>query len=87
MSIKVMGKTVMVEPVLKEKGKIIIPDSAKEGAECDVIVRAVGPGVKNVRIGDKVVCRPNDGKPLRFDAGVGVKTYSFFDEADILGKF
>lgn len=88
MGIKLFGKTVMVEPVMKEqKMKLIIPDSAKEKAECDVVVRAVGPEVKTVKPGDTVVCRAGDGKPLKFDNGDGVKLYSFFEEKDILGRF
>ncbi len=88
MGIKLYGKTVMVEPVPKEQAiKLIIPEAAKESAPCDIIVRAVGPEVKTVKVGDCVVCRASEGKPLKFDNGDGVKLYSFFEEKDILGKF
>jgi NADPH:quinone reductase-like Zn-dependent oxidoreductase len=83
---KPAGKLVMVEAVPKDLGGLVLPDSV-QGAECDVLVRAIGPEVTKFAVGDSVLCLPKDGKPMRFNAGDGFKLYIFYAEDAVLGKF
>lgn len=57
-TIQPTGNYLLLERVVPEDSTVIRPDTAELTGD-DVIVRAIGPKVEGVAIGDSVMLRPN----------------------------
>jgi len=91
MKIKPLGERVLLKRIEEDeqvRGGIIIPDSAKEKSQAEVV--ALGTGKKdedgkdvpfNVKKGDKVLLPQYGGTPVKIDG----TEYILVDEDSILG--
>lgn len=51
------GTYIYLELVKPVGATLVIPDSAEDPG-CDIIVRAIGPKVEQIKVGDNVLLRP-----------------------------
>ncbi len=67
------------EPQTKTASGIYLPDSAKE-KPAFAVVEAVGPDVKGIKVGDKIVHKDYSATELKIDG----KEYLIVKEEDVL---
>jgi len=83
MSFQPLGERVLIKRVEEEQktaSGIIIPDNAKEKPQ-EGVVEAVGPDVKSVSKGDKVVFGKYSGTEIKVDG----QDYLVMEIGDVLG--
>jgi co-chaperonin GroES (HSP10) len=88
--IKPFGSRVFVELQAIEQrkvGSIIIPDKHSEPSRVGVILE-IGPEVKNVKVGDKIVISYHAGTGIDFiGSGYHYDQHRFLEESDLLGSY